>query len=257
MVFLGGKGSGGLGSRGEVRRGGNGLGKPEGRRWSGEGVGAGRGGGGCEGQAEVVLVGTVAVEADPGLLEGEALGVEFEAEAVELEAFLVKAGAKSQGTGAAEGLNIGDQGVDDARFGAAAGRQAAEEVGEEEGGGLVVQGGGSGGIEILEVLAEGADLGEGVLVSHPVGKPTRFPVIDILVVDGTAGEEGGEEGLDLGEGIEPGHEGGSRLVVEQAEVELIAEGPGEAGDLAAPGASRDRGGGGPRDGGRRGDGGSL
>jgi hypothetical protein len=53
--------------------------------------------------------------------------------------------------------------------------------------------------------------------------------------DRLAGELGGEDSFHRGKVVEPGEDGGGRLAIEEALVELVADVAGEAGDFAASG----------------------
>ncbi len=97
------------------------------------------------------------------------------------------------------------------------GEPAGEFFGEVFGEGWVAQG-----VFVVEV----ADEGEGVLVDEPVAVTADFPMVEVGGRDGGGVELGGEEGLDFGEGVEPGEDGRAAFVVEEALVELVADGGG-------------------------------
>jgi len=119
---------------------------------------------------------------------------------------------------------FGGEGADGGR-GVTQGEPAGELVGERTGEGFVAEG-----VWVLEFTGEG----EGVEAGEPVAVPAGFPMGEVGWGDGLGGEVGGEDGLDLGERVEPVEEGGAGLVVEEAAVELVADGKGEPGDLAGP-----------------------
>jgi len=98
-----------------------------------------------------------------------------------------------------------------------------EFVGERSGEGIVAEG-----VWVLEFTGEG----KGVEAGEPVAVPAGFPMGEVGWGDGLGGEVGGEDGLDLGERVEPVEEGGAGFVVEDAAVELVADGKGEPGDFA-------------------------
>ncbi len=106
------------------------------------------------------------------------------------------------------------------------GQPTGEFVGEAFGEGWVAQG-----LFVVEV----ADEGEGVLVDKPVAVAADLPVVEVGRGDGGGVEIGGQDGLDFGEGVEPVEEGGAGFVVEEALVELVADGGGETGDFAGAG----------------------
>ena len=177
----------------------------------------------------------VVVEPDAGLLESEALGFEIHTLTFQVQVLLVQTEAGGLTAGTAEDLDVGDEGVDDLGAGFAAGLDGAKEVGENEGGEVIVQSGGLGRVQFMHLLGEGPDLSQGVLVGDPIAKPALFPLIDALIHDRTASEELGQHRLDFREGIEPGNERRGRFVVQEAMIELFADGQGEASDFTDPG----------------------
>ncbi len=67
---------------------------------------------------------------------------------------------------------------------------------------------------------------------EPLLKAAEFPFGKVLLINGPATEKPGHDGMDFGQGIEPLEEPGIRLLIEEALVELFADGLGEAGDFA-------------------------
>jgi hypothetical protein len=72
----------------------------------------------------------------------------------------------------------------------------------------------------------------GVVLEEPVAVAALFPFGEVLFGDGAAVEFGGEDGFDFGERVEPGEDGFGGDTVVEFEVELFADGVGEAGDFA-------------------------
>jgi len=177
----------------------------------------------------------VILEANAGLLEGEALGLDIHTLAFEVQVLLVQTEVGGLAAGASESLEVGNEGVDDLGARLAAGLDGAKKVGEHEGGEVVVQSGGLGGIQLTHLLGERPDLSQGTLLRDPIRKPTLFPLIDALINDRPAGEELREHRLDFREGVEPGNERRGRFVVQEAMIELFADGQGEASDFTDPG----------------------
>jgi hypothetical protein len=165
-----------------------------------------------------------------GELDLDALA--FEADALGFMALALEAG--DVGTELAEAALAGVRVVvgvlggegPDGDGGVAEGEPAGEFVGEEAGEGVVAEG-----LFVFEVTREG----EGVVAGEPVTVAAVFPLGEVGGGEGLGGEVGGEEGLDLGQGVEPVEEGGAGLVVEEAAVELVADGGGEAGDFSGAG----------------------
>jgi hypothetical protein len=148
--------------------------------------------------------------------EADALGVMGLAlEGGDIRAELAEAALAGVRAFGGEGLD-GDGGV-------VKGEPAGEFVGEEAGQGVVAEG-----FFVVEVAGQG----EGVAAGEPVGVAAVFPLGEVGGGDGLGGEVGGEDGVDLPEGVEPIEEGWARLVVEEAAVEMVADGEGEAGDFS-------------------------
>jgi len=126
------------------------------------------------------------------------------------------------------GVGVGVFGVEgtDGDGGVVEGEPAGEFVGEGAGQGVVAEG-----FFVVEVMCQG----EGIAAGEPVAVAAVFPLGEVGRGDGLGGELGGEDGLDLGEGVEPLEEGWAWLVVEEAAVELVADGEGEAGDFSGAG----------------------
>ena len=175
------------------------------------------------------------VEPDAGLLESEALGFEIHTLTFQVQVLLVQTEAGGLTAGTAEDLDVGDEGVDDLGAGFAAGLDGAKKVGEHEGGEVVVQSGGLGGIQLTHLLGKRPDLSQGTLLRDPIRKPALFPLVDALINDRTAGEELREHRLDFREGVEPGNERRGWFIVQEAMIELLADGQGEASNFANPG----------------------
>lgn len=85
------------------------------------------------------------------------------------------------------------------------------------------------------VVAELFDLAEFFLVAEPVLVAADAPVGKVLGGDKLASELGGEDRFYGSKVVEPGEDGGGRLAIEKALVELFADVAGEAGDFAASG----------------------
>jgi hypothetical protein len=128
------------------------------------------------------------------------------------------------GVGVVVGV-LGGEGLD-GDGGVVKGEPAGEFVGEEAGQGVVAEG-----FFVVEVAGQG----EGIAAREPVAVAAVFPLGEVGGGDGLGGEVGGEDGLDFREGVEPLEEGRARLVVEEAVVELVADGEGEAGDFSGAG----------------------
>jgi hypothetical protein len=107
------------------------------------------------------------------------------------------------------------------------GDEGGEAVGE---GGIALVG-----LEAVGALEEAVEGLAGLLVAEPVGKAAEFPVGEVLLGDGGAGEFGGEDGLNGGEGVQPVDEELLALALVQAVVELVANSEGEAGDFTGAG----------------------
>jgi len=152
--------------------------------------------------------------------EGDALGVVgFPLEGGDIGAELAEA--------ALAGVRVvvrvfGGEGLD-GDGGVVKGEPAGELVGEGAGQGVVAEG-----FFVVEVAGQG----EGIAAGEPVGVAAVFPLGEVGWGDGLGGEVGDEDGEDLGEGVEPLEEGRAWLVVEEAAVELVADGDGEAGDFS-------------------------
>lgn len=76
---------------------------------------------------------------------------------------------------------------------------------------------------------------------EPVLIAALAPFGEVLLGDGAAAKEFGEDTLDFGEGVEPGEELGAGGAVIDALVEFIAEDAGEAGDFAFAGGGHGEG----------------
>ena len=85
------------------------------------------------------------------------------------------------------------------------------------------------------VLAEALGQSESFLLDQPVAVTALFPVGEILGIDRAALEISLQDGMDLGQSVEPFEQAGAGLAVEQALVELVAEGAGEPGDFTVAG----------------------
>jgi len=94
------------------------------------------------------------------------------------------------------------------------------------------------GCEVVSQFGKGEDLVRGVLMGNPVTEAAEAPLGKVLFVDGTAGKPACEDGLDFGLFVEPLEDGGGALAVEQAMVDLDANGLGDAGDFADAGDIR-------------------
>jgi len=72
-------------------------------------------------------------------------------------------------------------------------------------------------------------------MGDPMPEATEAPLGAVLLVDGTAGKPACENGLNLGLFVEPLEDWGGALTIEQAMVDLVANGLGETGDFADTG----------------------
>jgi hypothetical protein len=180
---------------------------------------------GIEGASFGLVEVFVALPFDVGKLNLDALA--FEGNALGFVGLTLEAGdAGAEVTEAAfAGFGVGVFGVEgaDGDGGVVEGEPAGEFVGEGAGQRVVAEG-----FFVFEVMGQG----EGVVAGEPVAVAAVFPLGEVGRGEGLGGELGGEDGLDLGEGIEPVEEGGAGLVVEEAAVELVANGGGEAGDFS-------------------------
>jgi hypothetical protein len=84
----------------------------------------------------------------------------------------------------------------------------------------------------LGVVGHGQEGGGGDVGLEPLGVAAFFPFGEVLVADGFACEVALEDGLDFGHGVEPEEEEGAGFAIEDAEVELFADGVGEACDFS-------------------------
>jgi hypothetical protein len=72
----------------------------------------------------------------------------------------------------------------------------------------------------------------GLILEEPVAVAALFPFGKVLFGDGTVFEVSGEDGFDVGERVEPGEDGFGGNTVVEFEVELFADGVGEARDFS-------------------------
>jgi hypothetical protein len=162
-----------------------------------------------------------------GELELEALA--FEADALGVMGLALEGGdigaelAEAALAGVRVVLGVcGGEGLD-GDGGVVEGEPVGEFVGEEAGQGVVAEG-----FFVVEVTGQC----EGVAAGEPVRVAAVFPLGEVGGGDGLGGEIGGEDGADLREGVEPIEEGWAWFVVEEAAVELVADGEWEAGDFS-------------------------
>jgi hypothetical protein len=88
------------------------------------------------------------------------------------------------------------------------------------------------GVEVSGVLGKLAGERQGFLLEEPIAIAALLPLGEALGADGSAGENGGHDGLNLGKGVEPGDQVFGLLAVVEAAVQLVADAAGEAGDFA-------------------------
>lgn len=103
---------------------------------------------------------------------------------------------------------------------------AGGDGGGAEGDGAIASSG-----EIDCELGEFFGFGNGLAGIEPALVAAFAPVVEILVIDGFAFELGGEDFFDAGKGVEPGENIGSRMIIEEATVELLTDVFGETGNF--------------------------
>ena len=160
---------------------------------------------------------------------------EFEAFAVEGEAFVVLFTAAQGEDGRVEGFELA-QVLDVLAAGAAVpGLETVGEVGVEDGEevfGVHATGGIVGG-----ALGAIGGAGEEFTVELPLDEAAIAPIGEVLLGDRTASEVGGEEVGDFGEAVQPISEVAGEFTVFEAVIEFFAQGLREAGDFSGAGHS--------------------
>jgi hypothetical protein len=180
--------------------------------------------GGGELVAQLVVEGFGAVGLDFFTGELPAFGFDFEA-----GGDLIAAGEFDDGlAGAAQGAELAEGGFVELRAlgGENGGVTVADGGGEMVGEGLALRDG----LEIVPGGSQFAGMGEDVLAEEPFFEAALTPVGEVLLVDGLS-VEALEDGFDLGQGVEPEDDLFAFVAVLEADVELGANIPREAGNF--------------------------